>query len=277
MLNRLNIISIGILALLLSGCGHSLKENRPIVPTAPYNAVGQGKSVVVLPLVDYSDGAIDTSLRRNLLISEALMDNLSINGFNFPVQEDVFEYLVDENIVSTNSSESALTKELRDGDWSDAMRNVLKNEQNKKSTAGNKGLTTKELKKLGKNFQSDYILRGRIIEYKERQDTSFNPFKRGIVPFLVETGSRVSFGFADTDKYDGKTQFQVGSRATGMVELRLWVQDATTGDVIWTNHNNIEAAPCCFFSDPQHDKLYTTAIRETASRLIHDFALNGMN
>lgn len=274
--SKMNIIFITIFTLIISGCGHSLKENTALVPTAPYNAIGQGKTIVILPLADYSGEAYNNAQRRDLLISEALMDNLALNGFKFPIAEDVFGYLEDKNITSTATSDSALADDLNNGEWSEQMREVLTKEQNRKYANKKKGITNEEILEIGKQFNANYILRGRIVEFKTRQDTSFNPFKRGIAPFIVETSSRVALGFADTDSDTGETYFQMGSRATGMVELRLWVQNASTGEVMWTNHTNIEVAPCCIFSDPQQDKLYSTAIKYNASRLIHDFAKNGL-
>lgn len=278
MLNSFKLLVISFLLLLVTGCGTTVYEKTSLVPEAPYNAVGQGKTVAVLPFVDYSDSDYDTAIRRNIAISEAVMDQLSLNGFNFPVQEDVFRYLKNEGVILTSQKNTYIKAELDSGEWSSEMQKyisekVLSTNDNTASI----GLTNKEIAKIGKNFQADYVLRGRIIEYKERQDPSWNPIKRGFLSVVVEGTSRFLVGFADVDSYDGTTDFEMGDRTKAMVELRLTVQDAMTGDVVWTNHTNVEAAPRTAYADPQHDALFMASVKRNICLLMHDFAKYGLN
>ena len=277
MLNRFRFLIIGFALLLIAGCGQTVYEKTSLVPEAPYNAVGQGKTVAVLPFVDYSDSSYDTAIRRNIAISEAVMDQLSLNGFGFPVQEDVFKYLKEQGVILTDQKNVYMKAEMDSGEWSSEMQDyitdkVLKSSDNTASI----GLSNREINKIGKAFQADYVLRGRIIEYDTRQDPSWNPIKRGFLSVLVEGTSRFLVGFADVDSYDGTTNFAMGDRTIGQVELRLWVQDAVTGDVVWTNHTNVEASPRTAYADPQHDAAFMASVKRNVCLLVHDFAKNGL-
>lgn len=275
MSKRLNLLIIGSFALLMTGCGQTVVEKLGVTPTAPYNAVGQGKTVVILPFADYSASNIASAQKRNVVISEALTDKLVLNGFGLPVQEDVFGFLVKENIIATHQSNS-MQEELSSKEWSEAMKDILRAEMGEQNKNNNEnGLTTKEIKKIGKVFNADYVMRGRILEYKTRQDASGAPWKAGILPFVVGGTSRSLFGFIDADSYDGQSNWSKGT-AMSQVELRLWAQDAATGEVIWTNHTTIEASRDSVFADPQHDALFTAAVERSACLLIHDFAMYGM-
>ncbi len=93
------------------------------------NAPGSGKSIVILPFADYSQGNLESAQRRNMLITESLTDRLIVNGFSLPIQEDVFDYLVKENVIripSYNTSDTnSLAAELNN-DWSDTMKSEIR-------------------------------------------------------------------------------------------------------------------------------------------------------
>lgn len=278
MLNSFRLVVISFLLLLVTGCGTTVYEKTSLVPEAPYNAVGKGKTVAVLPFVDYSDSDYDTAIRRNIVISEAVMDQLSLNGFDFPVQEDVFRYLQEQGVILTSQKNTYMRAEMNSGEWSSEMQDYISDKVLSISDdTATIGLTNKEIAKIGKNFKADYILRGRIIEYKERQDPSWDPIKRGFLSVIVEGTSRFLVGFADVDSYDGTTKFEMGDRTQAMVELRLTAQDAVTGDVVWTNHTNVEAAPRSAYADPQHDALFMASVKQNICLLMHDFAKHGLN
>ncbi|MCI5146180.1 MAG: hypothetical protein D3923_11780, partial [Candidatus Electrothrix sp. AR3] len=66
-------------------------------------------------------------------------------------------------------------------------------------------------------------IRGRILEFRTRQEHSWNPLKRGLLPFVNGVTGRLAFGFADSSKYDnldnlvtgGSWGAIIGSNATG--------------------------------------------------------------
>ena len=88
-----------LLALLVSGCGQTVQKSLKVQPTAKSN-VGADKSIVILPFADYSyaDG-LETAYRRSMYINENLNDQLISHRFNLPIQEDVFRYLVNQEII----------------------------------------------------------------------------------------------------------------------------------------------------------------------------------
>ena len=152
MLNSFRLLTISFLLLLIAGCGTTVYEKTSLVPEAPYNAVGQGKTVAVLPFVDYSDSNYDTAIRRNIIISEAVMDQLSLNGFNFPVQEDVFRYLKNEGVILTSQKNTYMKAEMDSGEWSAEMKDYVAEKVLTSSDTATIGLTNKEIAKIGKTF-----------------------------------------------------------------------------------------------------------------------------
>ncbi|CAK8714807.1 MAG: hypothetical protein CDV28_10560 [Candidatus Electronema aureum] len=221
-MNLLKFVSAGILLTgMLAGCGQTSVETM-MVPNGEYpNAQGKGMTAVVLPFADYSSGdRIASAFRRNLMITESLTDTLRRNGFAAPVQEDVFQHLVEQkiiNLASYNENQSgsvSLVGELEDPDWSDVMkdkiRDYMKMQQQQESggrnpavdSPGAHGLSDQEVVKVGRRFGADYIIRGRILEFRTRQEHTWDPRKRGLLPFVIGSTNRMAFGFADSEQYD---------------------------------------------------------------------------
>jgi hypothetical protein len=319
-MNRLKYLGITILALFLAGCGQTVVETLKVTEGLSRYAPGSGKSIVILPFADYSEGNIESAYRRNLTITESLTDRLTINGFGLNVQEDVFAYLVDQGVISLSSydnhANSTLTTELSN-EWSGVMKGEIQRyldemESESKgsalSSAGAHGLTTKKLAKIGRHFNADYIMRGRILEYKTRQDPSWEPWKKGLIPFVNGGLNRIVFGFADSDEYDERNEGLTGGWLAGLtaygitnelvdsliwgavgygmgtvshtssgnadqaaVQMRVWVQDAATGDVVWTNRIRVLVSPESYFADTQYDALFNTAIEKGVTTLIDNF------
>ena len=330
-------VMFAIFALMLGGCGHTVVEtiNAPEVPV--HGAAGFGKTVVVLPFADYSQGdSIASAERRSMMITESITDKLTANGFSLPVQEDVFQYLVAEHIINPvayqGQTSSSLSYELTD-EWSNVMKKELSGyleTQKRESMAaagipGAHGLTTAAIAKIGRQFGADYVIRGRILEFKTRDENSWNPWKRGIIPFVMRGSNRILFGYADSAAYDadnaslaglivgavagheiinwpndsfmgigaskdtnallwGAAGSELGRRSAGhagdvsqaAVQMRMWVQEASTGNVIWTNRISVEVTPRSFFADNQYDTLFNDAINQCVSSLINNFISYGL-
>jgi hypothetical protein len=177
---------------------------------------------------------------------------------------------------------------------------------------------------LGRRFNADYIIRGRILEYKTRQDPTWEPWKKGFLPFLLQGTSRIAVGVAGADKYDRYGQMTAGaaygaligyqtiwpfdnstlfgaSAATSnaifwgaagaalgdlsynsgrvdqaVVQMRIWVQEAATGNMIWTNRIRVAVSPESVYSDQQYDALFNSAIEKGVSTLIDNFVTYGL-
>ena len=335
---RLKSLVIGILAISLAGCGQTVIETLNVTQGPQVNAPGAGKSIVILPFADYSQGDLQSAHRRNMVITESMTDKLIINGFGLPVQEDVFDYLVDEKIIQVTSDKqsntSSLDYELQD-EWSDAMKseirrykNQVENElsQHETSAPGTHGLTTKKVAKIGRHFDADYIVRGRILEFKTRDEATWAPWKKGILPFVNGGTNRIINGFASSDEYDERNEALTGALIGGIigynsggwpfgdgeslfdltnrmsnavvwsgagyglgkishsngkvdqaaVQLRVWIQEASTGNVVWSNRVRVLVSPESVLADNQYDTLFNLAIEKGVTTLVDHFVTYGM-
>jgi len=324
---------IGIVALLLCGCGTTVKESLKVQPTTK-RMIGADRTVVILPFADYSHADnLETAYRRNLLVSENVTDQLVSNSFHTPHNEDVFLYLVDHNIINVVAYENKKAKSVKDelrSDWSERMKGHLQHyidlsenasEETMDKSPGTHGLTPQEIVKIGRHFSADYIIRGSILQYKDRQDPSWSPTKRGVIPFITGVSNKIAFGQAESDKYDELGNIVVGGTygallgdgaswpfdknstnisgvadnignaiywsGVGMalgdiaknagripqavVQLRIWVQDAYTGNVVWTNRVDVKVSPESVLADYQYDALFEQATEKAIATLINDF------
>ena len=343
MSNRRNIMNycryllVGLMALLISGCGQTVTESLK-QPLTKKSVAGADKTIVILPFADYSEGDdFASAYHRNLYVNASLTDELVSNSFRLPVQEDVFMYLANQNIINVVAYEQKhsafLEDEIKNGEWSGKMKDVLRqyaemsNKAMKKpvlESPGTHGLTRQEIIKIGRHFNADYILRGRIIQYKTRQDPSWSPLKKGVIGFVTGATNKIAFGQASADKYDnwgnmiaggmygaiagnswangpwntdhsnglfgvsdasvgnaivwgaagaglGHMAHKTGKVPQAVVQLRIWIQDAYTGNVVWTNRMDVKVSPQTFFADYQYDALFEAATEKAVSTLVSNF------
>jgi len=244
--------AVMLLTGMLAGCGQTTVQTVMVPNGEQPNAQGKGMTAVVLPFADYSGGdRIASAFRRHLMITESLTDNLRRNGFNAPVQEDVFAHLVDQKIISLaaydegGDGSASLASELEDPDWSDLMKGKIKDYMKQQQeqqlgsgrnpaadSPGTHGLSDQEVVKLGRKFGADYIIRGRILEFRTRQEHTWDPRKRGLIPFVIGTTSRAAFGFADSEQYDNLGNTAAGGAwgaALGSVASGPWDPDDSKG------------------------------------------------
>ncbi len=336
-MERLKYLLLGALVLLISGCGQSVTKTLQIPHAAGPDAPGQGRSIVILPFADYSNASnIAAAHRRNMKVTEVLTDRLAQNGFSLPIQEDVFQYMIDKNFVQLSTYEDNQSTSLKNeltNDWSNEMMDTLRfyisqteveKDSNIGSIPGTRGLSQKTVAKMGRDFGADYIVRGRIIEYKTRQEVTWAPWKKGILPFIAQGTAKIFYGFAGSDKYDeyntmaaggmwgaiigdgaswpydnnevlqgtsatynsilwgavgmglGKMAHNSGKVDQAVVQLRVWVQEATTGEVVWTNRIRVQVSPESIFADAQYDDLFNSAIDKGVSTLIDNFVTTAL-
>jgi TolB-like protein len=261
--------------------------------------VGKDMNVVILPFADYSNANnLESAFRRNLFVNESIIDHFVRLGFHLPVQEDVFHYLAQQNIINVIAYNPQKTKSLEyemGKEWSSAMKETLQGyidyaqEAGVKSDEGDDalthGLNAQEIVKIGRHFSADYIVRGRVLQYKDRLDPSGAIWKKGVLPFFVGGSKNVLLGKAMPQSYDSldsldsdwQSMISFGDAPQAVVQLRIWVQDAYTGNVIWTNRVNVEVAPKSFFADYQYDNLFETATEKAVASLMDDFAYTVYN
>lgn len=336
-MDRLKCLIIGVAALALTGCGQTVKEKLNVTGGPAHNAPGIGRSIVILPFADYSDGNIESARRRNMILTESLTDRLVGQGFGLPIQEDVFDYLVSEKIINLASYQPANTGSLAvelTNDWSDSMKEEIsrykaqvENEADQKAenTAGTHGLSSQKVAKIGRHFKADYVMRGRILEYKTRDEGTWAPWKKGILPFVNGGANRLLNGFASSEEYDERNESITGMVLAGRlgnrsnwpyghdesvwdkpggtansiiwgsvgyylgtvshtsgkvdqatVQLRIWVQEASTGNVVWTNRIRVMVSPETVFADNQYDNLFNAAIDKGVATLVDHFVTYGL-
>lgn len=282
----------------LCSCGTTVKESLKVQP-ATKKIVGNDQTVVILPFADYSHADnLESAYRRNLFVNENIIDHFVKLGFHLPVQEDVFLYLADKNIINVTSYNPEKTKTLEyelSQEWSPSMKKTLQNYIDYTQREGGKGeegddalthgLNGQEIVKIGRHFSADYIVRGRIIHYKDRLDPSNALWKKGVIPFFAGGTKDILLGEAIPGQYDTLGAFDAdqenvlsfGDVPQAVVQLRIWVQDAYTGNIVWTNRANVQVSPQSFFADYQYDDLFETATEKAVTTLMNDFAYTVYN
>jgi hypothetical protein len=296
-LTKLNFIICGMFFLLISGCGQNVRENIPLSPIGPESSRILNKHFVLLPFADYSYSKdFDNSYQRNLALLEVFTDQLVAKGFQLPPQEDVFSYLVDNKIIKVVSNDSSeLTKHVENElheNWSGVMKGEMSkliSEHHRAASAtdtgknspldapGTHGLTPDAINEIGQFFKADYVMRGRIIDYRIKNETTWNPVKMGFLPFVFGGASRLFFGIADTGSYDSASPVSILDPILGtgspqaVVQLRAWVQNCKTGEIIWTNRVKVKVATVSAYSDVHQDSLIEPAVFNAVASLVDDF------
>ncbi len=281
------------LALTFSGCGTTVNKSLKVPPESRL-MVGKESTAVILPFADYTHANnLESAFRRNMFVNESIIDHFVELGFQLPVQEDVFQYLAQQGIINVVAYNPQRTKSLEyemGKEWSPAMKATLQEyidyaqrsdmSSDEGDDALTHGLNSQEIVKIGRHFSADYIVRGRIIQYKDRLDPSGAIWKKGVLPFFVGGTKNVLLGKAMPQNYDRtesldsdwQSMMNFGDSPQAVVQLRIWVQDAYTGNVVWTNRVNVQVAPKSFFADYQYDALFETAIEKAVGSLMDDFA-----
>ncbi|NDY43175.1 hypothetical protein G3N55_10020 [Dissulfurirhabdus thermomarina] len=215
------------LCLALAACGQSVSESVTHIRTGNDLTVEPTHHVVLLPLADYAEGiTLDDSMRRQVKVHDAIAHRLARHGILSPVPEDVVQYLVDLGVIrvlesATHASANrVIARELNKG-WSPEMKEEIR-KQIALNAAGNEsgrlemakvGLDRETIQDIGQRFGADYVLRGRIVEYEVREGHSFDPLKRGLLPFTFDLSSTTLFGVAESEDYDLWQQMAVGAIA----------------------------------------------------------------
>ena len=74
----------------------------------------------------------------------------------------------------------------------------------------------------------------------------------------------------------GKETYHSGRVDQAVVQLRIWVQEAATGNVVWTNRVRVQVSPESFLADSQYDTLFNKAIKKGVSELVNNFVTYGL-
>lgn len=212
----LYLLSVTLGLLLVAGCGTKIKETVSPVNTSSLETQSSPLRIALLPFADYTAGfSPDDGMRRQVKLMAALNHEMARLGIYTPLDEDVIQCLADLGVIKViheggrDVGRQFLERELASG-WSDTMRlevqRILANARALEETHGLEikkvGLDRETLRELGQRLGTDYVLRGRIIEYEVRDGQGFNPLQRGILPFFFDFSSATVFGVARSETYD---------------------------------------------------------------------------
>ncbi|MGB5884798.1 MAG: hypothetical protein WBG28_11930, partial [Desulfobulbales bacterium] len=62
-----------------------------------------------------------------------------------------------------------------------------------------------------------------------------------------------------------------GETPEALVQLRVWVQDSATGEVVWTNRAEVKVAPETVYGDKRSKEMFKTAVNRATTLLVDDF------
>ena len=197
----------------VAGCNKT-RVITTIDPAKPLAGTTVHDTIVLMPLADYSSGTTpDRAARRQGKSLAAVSHGLLSLGLMPAVQEDVYAYLFTHGLISPVQTS---LNEYNSGKWSAFVNSATDailagGEQNEVHNIV--GFTPETIQEIGVTFSARYVLRGRIIEYGIREDTTYNPLRRGILPFFADGTTTGLFGIARTSEYD------------------LWQETATMGTI----------------------------------------------
>ena len=94
---------------------------------------------------------------------------------------------------------------------------------------------------------------------------------------LLGKATPQQYDTSDSFDSDWKELQSFGDVPQAVIQIRIWVQDAYTGNIVWTNRTNVEVSPQSVFADYQYDALFETATEKAVAGLMNDFAYTVYN
>jgi hypothetical protein len=107
--------------------------------------------------------------------------------------------------------------------------------------------------------------------------------EKGIISVVTGGSSQILFGFVHSDHNDEQDltvtedMSHNSSRLDqAVIQLHIWVQEAATGNVAWTNRVQVLVSPKFIFDDSQYDLLFEKAVKEGVRTFVDNFVTYGM-
>jgi hypothetical protein len=192
---------IGTAMLCNGGCHPYVTQT--IDPASPPVATGAKENVVMMPMADYSSGITpDKASRRQAKIMASLSSQLSSMGLMPAIQEDVNAYLYSVNVLSPVQEDISHYDSGKWGSYIQGVADSIMADGGGNQAQNTVGVSPEIVQDLGKRFHAKYLLRGRIIEYQVGQERTFNPLRRGILPFVLDGTTSTLYGISKTEQYD---------------------------------------------------------------------------
>lgn len=322
-LNRF-FFAFACVSMLATGCSHesAVRTKTTIEPAKnPTMSYGATVPIVILPFSDYSAGwTPDTYYRRNSVLHEELSNAMYSRGFSVAVDEDVTSYLFKRGIIRLQRTlpkyhmhnNEEVTKAFSGVRWEGDTRQDGAKWHDFDKSKSTVALDRRQLSRLGKEFNSHYIVRGRILEYQVEDSGSYDISRVGIIPFILNGATATLFGTASSKDFDvfngvasgigvgalvgelfddGATKnmwWMIGGAAgylakhsgkvqNAVLSVRIAVQDASTGQIIWTNQAEVEATPLSIYSSATNRQLFREAAKNLVAQLLSNFDAGMLN
>ncbi len=230
------------------------------------------RTVLVLPFADYSPGdAPSLHLETHATLQHELVQSLEDAGFaRVAWGREVTDRLVRAGVIrdaapivrEESPRTSVLLFEMEEGNWSEEMSERIGNliHQNLISTQSlqrkveSPPLDSGTIRGLAGEFGADYVLRGRMTVYQSGLEWSRFIHPRGVLAFYFKVPGRKApfMGVANLGAYewfqggpsapapasvrseDNRPEHKRGQKYTPIVRLDVFLQDASTGDVVYS-------------------------------------------
>lgn len=287
--------------------GGNLKCNIEPTPTPnikfyPAENTVQIKGIrraAILPFADYSAQQESIAYRKwggNIKIMEEIIDQLTSRGITVVIQEDINSLLVDNDIIkpiddeyliygtleeSVSNGIESPEYELENFPHSEAMQEELKKiiETTKPTDkqpspvlqGATVGLTKDKIIEIGQILGADIIFRGRIIYYGFKDVETNSLSHRGIFPVIGQFFVNMFSSSKDYNQSDRKN-----AKRSAVVQIRIYAQDTSTGDMVWTNRTEIEYTPNSRMAhNSKHPKvMFDAAVKKGIDELMGNFFSN---
>jgi hypothetical protein len=133
------------------------------------------------------------------------------------------------------------------------------------------GLTKDKIIEIGQILNADIIFRGRIIDYGFKDVESKSLSYRGFFAIIGQCFVDLFSSSKDYDQTDRKN-----AKRSAVVQIRIYAQDTSTGDMVWTNRTEIEYTPNSRKAyNSKHPKvMFDAAVHEGIDELMGSFFSN---
>ena len=260
------------------------------------------RRAAILPFADYSAQQEPIAYREwggNIKIMEEIIDQLTSRGISVVIQEDINSLLMDndiinpidekylingtlaENVSDENGVESP-SYELENFPHSEGMQEELRKIIDKETGSTDNqaspvlqgatvGLTKEKIIEIGQILDADIIFRGRILDYGFKDVESKSPSYRSVFAILGQCFVDLFKSSKDYDQTDRKN-----AKRSAVVQIRIYAQDTSTGDMVWTNRTEIEYTPNSRKAyHSKHPKvMFDAAVKEGINELMVSFFSN---
>lgn len=336
--------TILIVLIFLAACSIQTKKTIPPKATPNLKVTGGtvelstkvvGK-VAIFPFADYSfqqDMIRPNYYGGNIKIIEEITDHFFAMGTMVAIQEDVNRVLVDQGVIKPIKSEymiygspvtsqpsrpGTLAYEINNPTYSADMRETmmeiyreeqvmyrLRQASSPVLQGVTVGLSEEKVIEIGKKLDIDLIIRGRIIEFGQKDVPTMNIMYKGLIPLILQPIGNFLFGWARAEEYERglyvvsgaalgagigalsdeagvgsiigggvgliSALYPSGKKPKFFVQIRMYAQDAETGKVIWGNRVEVDTYLATPYSENRHQKaMFDKAVKQAVEALMTD-------